>query len=249
MKTFSEFLELAERYYEPDEKLPSGKTPVQKAEQKNKRRARTIASQSSKNQERWSTQYDRTQTKVKHGADNPALNDRISHRDKNDLHIDSDDTGMDVYHKPTGIFYRLERPDDAPNSNIHSVEWGHDKQNISRSLPSRERFKIARNAQRVWDQHVSHRLPYGSIVHNTPAASFDDKGKEKSINRRSEIYKRAGFGRKDFEGDQFAEVGRNPSSKQRAKGKRSRLTPLSSYLTKMNTGWGRNDDEWYDDED
>ena len=32
MKTFQQFLQLAERYYAPDEKLPSGRTPVEKAE-------------------------------------------------------------------------------------------------------------------------------------------------------------------------------------------------------------------------
>ena len=31
MKTFQQFLQLAERYYKPDEKLPSGKTPYEKA--------------------------------------------------------------------------------------------------------------------------------------------------------------------------------------------------------------------------
>ena len=31
MKTFQEFILLSERYYKPDEKLPSGKTPYEKA--------------------------------------------------------------------------------------------------------------------------------------------------------------------------------------------------------------------------
>lgn len=249
MKTFSEFIELAERYYEPDEKLPGSRlTPVQKAEQKNKKRARTIASQSPKNQERWATQYDRTQTKVKHGADNPQLNTKVSHKDRNDVHIDSDDTGMDVYHKPSGIFYRIERPNDAPHSNIHTVEWGHDKQKVSRSLSPKEKFKISRNAQRVWDQHISHRLPHRSIVHNTPVNSYDDRGNVKPVNRRANIYKRAGFGPVDHEGDQFAEVGREKSTKKKKKGSHSRLSPLSPYLTKMNARWGRDDDDYYDED-
>jgi hypothetical protein len=246
-KTFQEFIELAEKYHPPHKPLPGSRlTPVQKAEQKNRKRARTIASQSPKNQERWATQYDRTQTKVKHGADNPQLNTKVSYKDRNDLHIDSDDTGMDVYHKPSGVFYRVERPDDAPDSDVHTIEWGHDKQKVSRSLSPKEKLKIARNAQRVWDQHISHRLPHRSIVHNTPVNSYDNRGNIKPVNRRSEIYKRAGFGPVDHEGDQFAEVGREKSSKQKAKGNRSRLSPLSPYLTKMNAGWGRNDD--YDED-
>ena len=244
-----EFIELAERYYEPDEKLPSGKTAVEKATDKSRKRAKTIASQSSKNQERWAKQYDLTQTKVKHGADNPELNDKISHKDKDDIRIDSDDEGIDLYHKPSGVYFTVYKSEDSPDSK--TIEWGHDKQKERYKMSRNERIRLAKSAQSVWDQHVSHRLPHGSIVHNAPSQSLDLRGKVKPVNRRASIYKRAGFGPLDSEGDQFASVGREPSPRQRAKGKRSRLTPLNPRRTKVDIEWGkdRDDDDYYDDED
>ena len=214
MKTFQEFLQLAERYYEPDEKLPSGETPVGKATRKSRTRAKTIGSQSPQNQERWAKQYDLTQTKVKHGADNPELNTRVSHKDKDDVTVDHDERGMQVKHKPSGVHYWVYPSDDSPDS--HTIEWGHNKGfNLSR----RDAIRTGRDARRVWDQHVSHRLPKGATIHNAPSPSLDERGKEKPTNRRSELYKKAGFGELDDEGDQFARVGREPSPKQKKKGK------------------------------
>lgn len=237
MKKFQEFLQIAERYYEPDEKLPSGKTPVEKATQKSRKRAKTIGSQSPKNQERWGRQYDLTQTKVKHGADNPELNTRVSHKHKDDVNIEYDERGMYLKHKPSGVYYWAYKSDESPDS--HTIEWGHDR---GRNLQRKQRIKLARDAKSVWDQHVSHRLPHGGVVHNTPASSYDSRGREKSVNRRSEIYKRAGFGRLDDEGDQFASVGREPSPKQKKKGKK-RLKPLNPTQTKADLNWDNNDDE------
>jgi hypothetical protein len=243
MKTYSQFIQdIQERYYEPDEKLKSGKTPVQKATQKSRTRARTIGSQSPDNQERWGKQYDRTQTKVKHGADNPKMNPNVSFKDKDDVKVDSNDDEMDIYHKPSGVYYNVRKSDDSRYDDVRTVEWGHDKQKEKTKLSPVERLKTARNAKRVWDQHVSPRLPKGSIVHNTPQSSIDDKGKIKPINRRAEIYKKAGFGETDDEGDQFAKVEREPSPKQKAKGK-SRLKPLNARRTKVDVEWGKEDDD------
>lgn len=243
MITFQQFLEIVqERYYEPDEKLSSGKTPVQKATQKGRTRARTIGSQSPQNQERWGKQYDLTQTKVKHGADNPKLNPNVSFKDKDDVKIDSDDEGIDVYHKPSGVYYTVYKSKDSPYDDVRTVEWGHDKQKEKTKLSPAERLKTARNAKRVWDKHVAPRLPKGSIVHNTPQSSIDDRGKVKPINRRAELYKRAGFGPTDDEGDQFAKVEREPSPKQKAKGK-SRLKPLNARRTKVDVEWGKDDND------
>jgi hypothetical protein len=243
--TFKEFLELAEKYYAPDDKLPSGKTPVGKATQKGKKRARTIGSQSPQNQERWAKQYDLTQTKVKHGADNPELNTRISHKDKDDIKIDHDEDGMYLHHKPSSVNFAVTKSDESPWGDVRTISWGHDKNKMQMS--PRERVKLGRTAKQVWDQHVSHRLPKGSIVHNTPISSHDDRGREKPINRRSEIYKRSGFGPIDSEGDQFASVGREPSSKQKAKGRKSRLNPLNPRRTKVDVEWGKDRDDDYDE--
>jgi hypothetical protein len=243
---FEEFIAIAERYYRPDEKLPSGKTAVQKATEKSRKRAKTIGSESPENQERWGRQYDLTQTKVKHGADNPKINARVSHKDKDDLKIDSDNDSTDIYHKPSGVFYTIYKSDDSPHS--RTIEWGHDKQKQKSKMSPKERLRVARNAQSVWDQHVSHRLPHGSVVHNTPVSSYDPRGREKPVNRRSEIYKRAGFGDLDGEGDQFAKVGREPSPKQKAKGKR-RLKPMSPSAAKWEVDWKNDDDDYNDWED
>ena len=245
MKTFQEFLQLAERYYKPDEKLPSGETPVGKATRKSRTRAKTIGSQSPQNQERWGRQYDLTQTKVKHGADNPELNTRVGHKDKDDVTVDHDERGMHVKHKPSGVYYWVYKSNESPNS--HTIEWGHDRGSKS-SLSRKDRIKVARDAQSVWDQHVSPRLPKGTIVHNTPSASYDNRGREKPLNRRSSIYKRAGFGKLDDEGDQFASVGREPSPRQKAKGKK-RLKPLNPTRTKANLNWGKDDDDYNEWED
>ena len=245
MRIFKEFLELTEKYYEPDDRLPSGETPVGKAVQKSRRRARTIGSQSSQNQDRWAKQYDLTQTKVKHGADNPSINSKVGHREKDEIEIDRDGNDMYLRHKPSSINFAVNKSDESQYDDVRTISWGHDKNKTQ--LSPKERVKLARTAKKVWSTHVSHRLPKGSIVHNTPVRSYDDRGREKPINRRSEIYKKSGFGELDNDGDQFAEVGREKSPKQKAKGK-SRLKPLNPRRTKVEVEWGKDrDDENYDE--
>ena len=246
MKTFQEFISLAERYYGPDERLPgSDKSPVEKATEKSRRRTKTIGSESPENQERWGRQYDLTQTKVKHGADNPKVNDRVSHKDKDDLKIYSNDDSTDIYHKPSGVYYTIYKSEDSPYS--RTIEWNHDHGNRG-NLSRQQRMKITSDAKKVWNQHVAHRLPYGSIVHNAPSASYDSRGREKPVNRRANIYQRSGFGPLDDEGDQFAKVDREPSLRQRAKGKK-RLKPLNPTWTKTDLEWGKDDDNYNEWED
>lgn len=243
MKTFQDFI--SEKYYEPDDRLPSGETPVGKATQKSRRRARTIGSQSSQNQDRWAKQYDLTQTKVKHGADNPSVNSKVGHREKDEIEIDRDGNDMYLRHKPSSINFAVNKSDESPYDDVRTISWGHDKNKTQ--LSPKERVELARTAKKVWSTQVSHRLPKGSIVHNTPVRSYDDRGREKPINRRSEIYKKSGFGELDNDGDQFAQVGREKSPKQKAKGK-SRLKPLNPRRTKVEVEWGKNrDDEDYDE--
>ena len=247
MRTFKEFLELTERYYAPDEKLPSSKSPVQKATQKSRSRSKTIGSESPENQDRWGKQYDLTQTKVKHGADNPKPNPRVSFKDKDDVKVHSSDDELDVYHKPSGVYYSVRKSEESPQDDVRTIEWNHDKYQQKNKLSRSERVRIARDAQKVWDQHVSPRLPNRSVVHNTPVSSYDNRGNVKPVNRRAELYKRAGFGKMDDEGDQFAQVAREPSPKQKAKGK-TRLKPLNARIAKDYTEWGKEDDydEWED---
>jgi hypothetical protein len=241
-----------ERYYEPhNDKLPSGKTPMQKALQKSKNRARTIGGQSVKNQDRWAKQYDDTRTKVTHGADNPKVNPNVSWKDRDEISIEKNDDGDEVYvtHKPTKTNYSISANqvyDDASDkTKSHTIAWAHDNKIDHRDKDfDKKRLRVARNAKNVWDKHVEPRLPSKSIVHNEPASSYDERGRIKSTNRRSEIYKRAGFGDLGSDGDQFAKVGRNPSPKQKEKGKK-RLSPLDPHLTRTNLGW--NDELGWDD--
>lgn len=246
MKTYSQFIsDLQERYYEPDEKQ-SRESALEKATKKSKTRARTIGGQSPKNQERWAKQYDLTRTKVKHGADNPTINRNVSYKDKDDIEVDArDDDDVYIRHKPSGIGYSIVKSDESPYDDVRTVEWGHDRQNDKKNLSPHERLKIGRTAKRVWDKDVSPRLPKGTVLHNTPASSYDERGREKPVNRRAEIYKRSGFGPTDDEGDQFASVGREPSPRQKAKGK-GRLKPLDPRKTKANVYWGDNEDDYED---
>jgi len=244
MKTFQEFI--FEKYYEPDEKLPSGETPVEKATQKSRKRARTIGSQSPENQDRWSKQYDLTRTKVKHGADNPSLNTKVGHREKDEIEIDHDDKYMFLKHKPSGVSFDVEKSDESQYDDVRTIQWNHSQDKVK--LSPKEKFRLARTAQKVWDTHVSPRLPNKSIVHNTPSSSYDNRGQPKPINRRSEIYKKAGFGSVDSDGDQFAEVGRQKSPKQIAKGK-TRLKPLDPRRAKVEVEWGKKPDEYEEWED
>ena len=222
MKTFSEFLEIAEKYYAPDEKLPSGKSPLRKALKKQEKRESEIGPNSNITHMR--KHSEKIETKVKHGADNPNYNSRVNSRDDDEVRVDSDGTDyMTVHHKPSKVTYNVVK---SPGpGNVHSIEWSHERGHREGLLPS-ERNSIARDARRVYDRHVSPRLPYGATLHNKPAK--EGLGK---------IYKRAGFGNVDSDNDQFARIGREKSPKQKAKGRKGRLTPLDPKKTKRDANW------------
>ena len=221
-KTFSEFLELAEKYYAPDDKLPSGKSPLRKALKKQEKRESEIGPNS--NITRMRKHSEKIETKVKHGSDNPNYNSRVNSRDDDEVRVDSDGTDyMTVHHKPSKVTYNVVK---SPGpGNVHSIEWSHERGHREGLLPS-ERNSISRDARRVYDRHVSHRLPHGATLHNKPAK--EGLGK---------IYKRAGFGNVDSDNDQFARIGREKSPKQKEKGKKGRLTPLDPKKTKRDANW------------
>jgi len=225
MKTFKEFMYIVEKYYAPDERLPSGKTPMKKASDKK-----------FEDKQRQERQRDLTQTKVRHGADNPNPNPHVSHKDKKEVKVKSHSDGIDVHHKPSGITYRVYKTPESPANNMNTIEWDHNKTPETKG----EKIKIARDAERVWNKHVSHRLPHNTVAHNSPLSSGSDDLGNEHRNRRERLYsKRGGFGPKDSEGDQFAKVGRNPSPKQQAKGKK-RLSPIEPRHLHRHT---RYDDE------
>jgi hypothetical protein len=215
---------LCEKYYEPTETLPnSNKTPLQKAIEKSRKRAKTIATQSRDNQDRWGRHYDKIHTHVKHGADNPNLNTNISHLDKDDVKIHRDSDGMSLHHKKSGVSFHVYKPSESDD--VHTIEWNHNKDTTKMTRP--ERINLAKAAKHVWDKHVSHRLPHSSVIHNSP-----------SSDRRGSIYSRVGFGEPDHDNDQFAVTRREPSSKQKKKGK-SRLKPIDALNAKWNSDWDK----------
>jgi hypothetical protein len=224
MKTFDQFI--SERYYRPNEKLPSGKTPVQKAVNKNVSRNSNIGPNS--NITRAVKHGLLITQKVKHGADNKNYNPEPNHPDVDiDAHKDK---YMTVHHHPTGISYNVTKGPEG----VHSIEWGHGRH--GQYMRPGERVRLAKSAKHVWDNHVVTNMPPNSIIHNRPSTDTKRSTGEKR-NKRAEIYqKRGGFGPMDKEGDQFGFLARPPSSKQKAKGK-LQVQPKNPEDVKKSVRW------------
>lgn len=230
MKTFKQFFDesvgILERYYRPDEKLPSGKTPVQRAVEQNIKRNTEQNSRS--NPERTMRQGMLITQKVKHGADNKNYNPTPNHPD-----VDVDaykDQYMTVYHHPSGIRFNATKGPEG----FHTVDWGHgrDKEDMSQ----RERVRLAKTAGRVWHQHVLPNMPQNSIIHNRPTPDTITPTGEKR-NKRADIYQtRGGLGPVDKYGDQFGYIGRPPSPRQQAKGKKQ-VQPRNPEDVKKSVDW------------
>ena len=232
MKTFQEFLYIAEKYYAPDEKLPSGKTPYEKAsasydKQKEKYYDKPEDQRTLKHSKRLTKQITRVNQRVRHGADNPHFN---LHRDMSgEVNVTGhEDDHMTVRHPESGIRYSIyntgkKTKDGKP---VHDVGWHHNQD--TKSLSDSERRKIIRSARDTWTKHISHRLPHGSVIRNFPLSNY---GSDNSDERhaRAALYSRvAGFGpRNNRTGYQFAGVGREPSPRQKSKGKK-RTYPMNS---------------------
>jgi hypothetical protein len=222
VKTFEEFMIITERYYPPDEKLPgSDKSPVQKAEERQQRPFKTKHPKGRKI--RHAIELERS---VRRGADNPNID--IHRHPELDIKANNrrgDD--YEFYHHPSGIKYHLRRlsSPDEDGRDTYSTSWNHS--HTGRSMSDKTARHTVRNALKVWDDHIVHRLPYNSVVHNQPTPNYKFNKKTNDYvksNTRAKLYQRKGFGPVKGE-DQYAKVGRNPSPKQRAKGK-VRLKPL-----------------------
>jgi hypothetical protein len=219
MKTFQEFISLAERYYDPFEKLPSGKTPLEKAAE----RSETEYKNTKYGRGRQIRQRIQTKRKVLHGADNPTPN----RHDHPDLDVSGGRNYIDIRHKDTGIHYNLTKHGETDDGkHVYDVQWKHNRH--PSKMTDDERKQVARDAKSMWDTHVQHRLPHGAILKNIPIGNPTPENPNK--NTRAKLYQRAGFGEVGKFGRQFAEVGREPSPKQKKKGKK-RLKPLSGDTT------------------
>lgn len=208
MKTFQEFRLILERYYTPDEALPSGRTPVQKAEKKGIK--------------------GHLLDKVKRGADNPNW-DTSPHPD---YHISSHggrhDRVTSYTHIPTGMRWYISHNTNRTikgklkNTPVHEVGLDIPK-HPDESL--RSRMSKITLAKRMWRDEIAPRAPHGSIIHSV--TKWNDKRDKKTGKRkytRDKIYREEGMGPIEH-GSQWGLVGRNPSPRQKEKGK-SRLNPV-----------------------
>jgi len=193
---------ISEKYYEPDEKTPSGKTPIQKAE------SRGITGEKLR--------------KVKRGSDNREIDVTpqkgiVISKQHNTTKFSHPETGIEF-----DITHRKKPIDDRPH---HSIHWWN---TAGEARTPEERRRLAHTVKRIWHQHVQPTLPHGSVVSNQPASDTHKK-----------LYARAKFGNPhpdvtsdqwatdDRYGRQYAIVGREPSPRQKVKGKKTRLSPMN----------------------
>ncbi len=129
-----------------------------------------------------------------------------------------------IRHKPSGITYEINHDKKHGNYNMpsdlkgkarkahghkpeHNLRWSHDREigmfrgdEMSRG----DRIKTARNAKRVWDKHIQHRIPSGHLVSNDPDDNPDDNRRNPEKNTRASIYQKSGFGKTNRMGKQYS---------------------------------------------
>jgi hypothetical protein len=227
MRTFREFIEICEKYYEPDEPLPSGKTPYGKATSSYYRQRgefKRSPNRTSDQAFRITRQGSRRSNEVRRGADNPNFDAKPDKTGKYDIKADSN-YSMRVYDNKNNLEMRVRQKDQiAPGGKpVYDVEWYNDS-GKGRHNPGEAR-SVARNVANMWKNQVAPRIPSNSVLTNFPLSNDTS-----NRNTRSKLYSKvAGFGEPGSLGRQYANVGRNPSSKQAAKGAQ-RITPLSGNL-------------------
>lgn len=129
-----------------------------------------------------------------------------------------------IKHKPSGIEYEIQHSKKHGNYNLssdlkgkarkahghkpeHNVRWSHDREfGMSRGdkMSRGDRIKTARNAKRVWDKHIQHRIPSGHLVSNEPDENPDDNRRNPEKNTRASIYQKSGFGKTNRMGKQYS---------------------------------------------
>lgn len=225
MKSFKEFLEIVERYYEPNEPLPSGKTPYGKATSSYYRQKgeyyRTPENQRTlKHAKRMADQIMRRNNQVSRGADNPDFDPKPDKTGKYSINAVGPHylKVRDMENDLEMIVSRKYR--NAPgNKPLYDVSWYNQKESGNRN-PGEAR-SVVRNVVDMWKNQVSPRIPSNTVLTNYPLSNATSKR-----NTRSKFYSTvAGFGPRGITGRQYAYVGRTPSSKRLASGA-SRITPL-----------------------
>jgi hypothetical protein len=225
MKTFRDFI--AERYYEPDEPLPSGKTPYGKATSSYYRQRGEFIRNPNKTSDhlfRATRQASRRNNQVSRGADNPNFDARPDKTGKYDISADSS-YRMTVRDVKNDLEMRVRQKDQiAPGRKpVYDIEW-YNFGPGGKKNPGQARA-VTRNVADMWKNQVAPRIPSNSVLTNFPITNNTSER-----NTRSKLYSKiAGFGKPGFSGRQYANVGRNPSSRQAARGAQ-RITPLSGNL-------------------
>ena len=228
MKTFNEFI--LERYYEPDEPLPSGKTPYGKATSSYYRQKGELKRSPNRTSDQFFkliNQGSRRKDEVSHGADNPEFKSKPDPSGRYDIDADSD-YRLKVRDTKNNTQMQVRRKDQfGPGGKpVYDVEW----YNTGRSRDGKqynpgEARGITRDVGRMFRNQISPRLPSNSILTNFPVTNDTSER-----NTRSKLYSKvAGFGKVGMQGRQYAAVGRPVSSRQAAKGIQ-RTTPLSGDL-------------------
>ena len=203
MKTYKEFIleaiDVYERYYEPDEKLPSGRTPSSSANN-----ALSKAFKNRKNpttRERTKKLSDKIRTNVRFNANSGVVNPNISREERGKIKTNVDDEGFtNIKHNDSGVTYHVKDQGDA-----YEVHWSHDKN--KNELTPGQRVRLGTAADKLFKSSVVPRLRNGRLI--VTRASSDDtlsKKEKKQSNaqnipsRRADIYSRRGFSQRDTYG-------------------------------------------------
>lgn len=144
--------------------------------------------------------------KVERGADNPELDTSP----QEGVEVKKQYDTVTIRHPKSGIEYDLEHKGYINGKPHYGINWWNTAGTAT-----------ARKAKHIWFKHVQHTLPHGSTVSNDPATE-----------KHKRIYGKQGLDTVSPSGKptvnrQFGKVGRMPSPKQQAKGKKSRLTPFT----------------------
>jgi hypothetical protein len=226
MKTFQEFI--LEKYYEPDQPLPSGKTPYGKATSsyyRQKGEFKRNPNRTSDKAFKITQQGGSGRNAAARGADNPNFDSKPDPTGRYEIDTDSD-YKMSVRDTKNNTQMTLRQKDQiAPGGKpVYDVEWYNYDRTGKQYNPGQAR-SIAKDVGDMFKKQVAPRLPSNSVLTNFPISNNTSER-----NTRSKLYSKvAGFGKVGFSGRQYAAVGRPPSSKQAAKGVQ-RITPLSGNL-------------------
>ena len=226
MKTFQEFI--LEKYYEPDQPLPSGKTPYGKATSsyfRQKGEFKRNPNRTSDKAFKITQQGGSGRSAAARGADNPNFDPKPDPTGRYEIETDSD-YKMSVRDTKNNTEMRLRQKDQiAPGGKpVYDVEWYNFDRTGKQYNPGQAR-SIAKDVGDMFKKQVAPRIPSNSVITNFPITNDTSER-----NTRSKLYSKvAGFGKVGFGGRQYAAVGRPPSPKQAAKGVQ-RITPLSGNL-------------------